>query len=347
MSYRVMFLCAAVLLSSLHTPAGEVHSQSRLRPVHTYSIVARNPDTGEMGVAVQSHWFSVGSLVAWAESGVGVVATQSFIDVKYGASGLELMRTGWDAEQTLRALLEADPHPEVRQVAMIDSAGKVVAHTGKLCIQHAGHLVGDNVSVQANLMLNDGVLPAMMTAYKNSSGSLAERLLRALEAAQSVGGDIRGKQSAAILVVRGQNTGQPWNDRLVDLNVEDNPNPLKELRRLLTLHEAYEHMDQGDLAIEQHDMEKARMEYGAAQTLCPDNLEMKFWYAIALVNAGKIDEALPVFKSVFRLDNHWALLIPRLVESKLLPSDQEIIANILKQHSKADKVDSETSSDIH
>ena len=182
----------------------------QVRPVHTYSIVARDPATGEMGVAVQSHWFSVGPLVAWAEAGVGAVATQSFVDVRYGASGLDLMRSGWSAQQTLQALATADPHPEIRQVAMIDASGEIAVHTGERCIQYAGHVTGDNFSVQANLMLKDAVWVAMADAYRSARGGLAQRMLAALEAAQAMGGDARGKQSAAILVVRGESTGRPW-----------------------------------------------------------------------------------------------------------------------------------------
>ncbi len=309
--------------------AETTNTEPILRPVHTYSIVARDPETGNMGVAVQSHWFNVGSLVAWAEAGVGAVATQSFVDVRYGASGLELMRTGWDAPQTLKALLMADHHPEVRQVGMIDNEGNVVAHTGDRCIQHAGHLVKKNFAVQANLMLSEGVPEAMAAAFEKASGDLANRMMVALEAAQALGGDLRGQQAAAILVVSAENTGRPWKDRLVDLNVEDHPEPLKELRRLLALRDAYERMDRGDLAIEENDMAKARTEYGAAQRMFPGNLEMKFWYAVALVNAGEVEESLPIFKEVFGLDGHWAVLIPRLVDSELLPSEPSLVNRIL------------------
>lgn len=331
MQLSFLFLTLSLLILNVNVRADEKVSINASRPVHTYSIVARDPKTGEMGVAVQSHWFSVGSLVAWGEAGIGVVATQSFIDVRYGASGLDLMRAGWNANQTLSALVEADPHPEIRQVAMIDSKGNIDTHTGNRCIQYAGHQIGENYSVQANLMLNDGVLEAMADAFENKTGSLAERMLAALDAAQAVGGDLRGKQAAAILVVKGENTGRPWADRLVDLNIEDHPHPLKELRRLLNLHTAYNHMDKGDLAIELGQMEKARKEYGAAQKMFPENLEMKFWYGVALVNAGKVDDALPIFKTVFSKDKNWATLIPRLSKSKLLPTNKKILDKIMAQ----------------
>ena len=168
---------------------------------HTYSIVARDPRTGEMGVAVQSHWFGVGTIVAWAEAGVGAVATQSFVEPAYGPRGLELMRTGLSAPDALKALLAADPAEAVRQIAFVDSQGRVATHTGARCVACAGHLAGAHFSVQANMMLNDAVVPAMRRAFEASSGPLAERLMAALEAAEAAGGDIRGRQAAAILVV--------------------------------------------------------------------------------------------------------------------------------------------------
>jgi len=302
---------------------------SQLRPVHTYSIVARDEKTGELGVAVQSHWFSVGSLVPWAKAGVGAVATQSFLDVRYGASGLELMQDGWDAKRTLTALMTADPHPEIRQVAMIDVNGGVAAFTGDNCIQYAGHRTGKNFSVQANLMINDGVTEAMERAFLESDGPLARRMLNALLAAQAVGGDARGKQSAALLVVKGKSSGKPWEDRLVDLHVEDNKAPLKELSRLYKLHLAYNHMNKGDLAIENGNVEDALSEYGAAEELFPDNLEMKFWHAVSLVNDGRVDESLPIFANLFSKEKNWRTLVPRLSEVKLLPQDKETISKIL------------------
>jgi uncharacterized Ntn-hydrolase superfamily protein len=318
-----------IVLSS-QTNGQEIHKvRKSYRPVHTYSIVARDPETGQMGVAVQSHWFSVGPIVPWAEAGVGAVATQSFVDVTYGPLGLELMRAGRTAPQALEALKVADPHPEIRQVAMIDAQGNVAAHTGEKNIPEAGHIVGDNFSVQANLMLNNKVWPAMKKAYETSQGDLADKMLAALEAAQSVGGDIRGKQSAAILIVRGESTGRPWEDRLMDLRVEDHPNPVQELKRLVKVHRAYEHMNKGDLAIEQNDIEGALREYSAAEALFPDNLEMKFWHAVSLVNANRVDESLPLFKEVFSKDNNWAILVPRLPKVDLLPKDQAVINKIL------------------
>jgi len=300
-----------------------------LRPVHTYSIVARDPATGELGVAVQSHWFSVGSLVPWAEAGTGAVATQSFVDASYGRLGLDLMRAGRSAPDALRGLLEADASRDVRQVAMIDAQGRVAAHTGAKNIPAAGHMVGDQFSVQANMMLKDTVWPAMAKAYREAKGDLAERMLAALEAAEAQGGDIRGKQAAAIIVVKGTSTGQPWNDRIFDLRIEDNPAPLVELRRLLTLARAYRHMNDGDLAIEHKDEAGALREYSAASRLALGNLEMLYWRAVSLVNMKRLDEALPVFAEVFRKDPHWAELTPRLVPIGLLTVDPAGLKRIL------------------
>src|SRR5215204_3448731 len=301
-----------------------------LRPVHTYSIVARDPATGELGVAVQSHWFSVGSIVAWAEAGVGAVATQSFVDPSYGKTGLDLMRAGKSAPDTLKELLDKDEGREVRQVAMIDAQGRVDAWTGKNDIQAAGHIVGTNFSVQANLMLNDTVWPAMAKAFGSAKGDLAERMMTALDAAQVAGGDIRGRQSAALIVVTGKPTGKPWSDRVFDLRVDDSPEPLRELRRLLVLQRAYNHMNDGDLAVEKKDNDGALREYSAAAALVPDNLEMVYWHAVALVSMGRVDQSLPLFRRVFRADKNWLTLTPRLVKVGLLPSDQAVLGRILK-----------------
>lgn len=305
-----------------------------VRPVHTFSIVARDPATGELGVAVQSHWFSVGPIVPWAEAGVGAVATQSFVDPSYGKNGLELMRAGKSAPDTLKELLEKDEGREVRQVAMIDSQGRVDAWTGKNDIQAAGHIVGKNFSVQANLMLNDKVWPAMARAFESAKGDLADRMLAALDAAQAVGGDIRGRQSAAMIVVTGKPTGQAWKDRIFDLRVDDSPQPLLELRRLVKLQRAYNHMNAGDLAVEKKDNEGALREYGAAEKLVPNNAEMIYWHAVALVNMGRVDESLPLFRRVFAMDRNWITLTPRLPKSGLLPDDPKLIQKIVSVGSR-------------
>ena len=213
---------------------------------------------------------------------------------------------------------------------MIDSFGRASAHTGAKDIPEAGHIVGKNYSVQANLMLSDKVWGAMAKAFENTKGDLANRMMSALEAAQSVGGDIRGKQSAALIVVSGKSTGKPWADKIFDLRVDDSREPLKELRRLLLVHRAYNHMNAGDLAVEKGDNEGALKEYSAAAKLVPDNAEMIYWHAVALVNMNRVDESLPLFKKVFSLDKNWLILTPRLSKVGLLPNDPKIIERIMK-----------------
>jgi uncharacterized Ntn-hydrolase superfamily protein len=321
---------ASVALCALGTLAASAAPEVPRRPVHTYSIVARDPVTGEIGVAVQSHWFSVGTTVTWAEAGVGAVATQSFVDPSYGPLGLDMMRAGKSAPDALAGLLAADPEREVRQVAMVDAKGMVAAHTGKKDIQAAGQHVGKGYSVQANLMANDKVWPAMAKAFEAAKGDLAERMLAALEAAQAVGGDIRGQQSAALVVVPGTPSGRPWADRIFDLRVEDHPRPLEELRRLVHVARAYRHMNDGDLAVEKKDIPGAEREYGAAMKLLPDSAEVVFWYAAALAMAGQVDRSIPLFARAYALDPAWRTLVPRLPASGLLPSDPRILARIEK-----------------
>jgi len=327
--FAVSLLPSAMPGANAQQNSGKQPASRPLRPVHTFSIVARDPATGELGVAVQSHWFSVGPIVPWAEAGVGAVATQSFVDPSYGKLGLDLMRAGRSAPDALKALLAGDEGRDVRQVAMIDSLGRVDAWTGKNDIQAAGHHVGKDYSVQANLMLNDKVWPAMAAAFEATKGDLAERMLAALDAAQAAGGDIRGRQSAALIVVSGKPSGQSWKDRIFDLRVDDSPEPLQELRRLVTLERAYNHMNAGDLAVEKKDNEGALREYGAAEKLVPDNAEMIYWHAVALVNMGRIEESLPLFKRVFQMDRNWLELTPRLPKSGLLPNDPKTIQRIV------------------
>lgn len=335
-------MLAAVVIAPLQSRVGAQKSSGQetesgwkaegsvpLRPVHTFSIVARDARTGELGVAVQSHWFSVGAIVPWAEAGVGAVATQSFVDPSYGKFGLDLMREGRSAPDALKELLAKDSARDVRQVAMIDAQGRVDAWTGSKDIPAAGHIVGTDFSVQANLMANDRVWPAMAEAFRKTRGDLAERMLAALDAAQAAGGDIRGRQSAAIIVVTGKPTGKPWADRIFDLRVDDNPEPLKELRRLVTLQRAYNHMNAGDLAVERKDNEGALREYSTAEKLVPNNAEMIYWHAVALVNMNRVEESLPLFRRVFRMDKNWMELTPRIARVGLLPDDAKLIERIL------------------
>ncbi len=314
-NFKLLFSALLILLTDFSFTQ-TFYSENPL--VATYSIVARDPDTGEMGVAVQSHWFSVGSIVSWGEAGVGVVATQSFVNPAFGPDGLELLKSGMTAPEAMDKLISEDEGRDVRQLAIIDVNGNVKSYTGKNCIPGAGNIVGENYSVQANLMLNDLVPAAMSKAFEESKGPLAERLMTALFAAQDVGGDIRGKQSAAILVVKGESTGKVWEDRLIDLRVEDSPEPLKELNRLLKVHRAYNHMNAGDLAVEHGDMELAMKEYAMAETMFPENEEMIYWHAVTLATNGDVESSLPLFKDVFQKNENWKILTPRLVPIGLL-----------------------------
>ena len=305
-------------------------------PVSTFSIVARDPATGELGVAVQSHWFSVGSIVPWAEAGVGAVATQSFVEPYYGPKGLALMKQGIAPKDALAKLLAGDDRSDVRQVAFVDNLGRVAVHTGANCIPGAGHHIGDGFTTQSNLMLTNEVPDAMAAAFTAAKGALAERMLAALDAAQRVGGDIRGKQSAAILVVRAKASDKPWTDRIVDLRIEDHPDPLHEMHRILTLHRAYEMMNRGDDAVAAGKMELAQKEYGSAAELVPDNDEFVFWTAVALVSNGRTDDALPMFAKAFRMNPSWMLLVPRLPAVGQLPSTPGLVAKILAVGPHAD-----------
>ncbi len=292
----------------------------------TYSIVARDVETGQMGVAVQSHYFSVGSLCPWAEAGVGAVATQSLVDPAYGPLGLDLMRGGKTAQTALASLIAGDEGQAVRQVAMVDSKGQIAAHTGDKCIQMAGHTTGISYSVQANMMLKETVWAAMSDSYASAEGDLADKMLAALFAAETQGGDIRGHQSAAMIVVAGESTGRPWVDRVFDLRVEDHPEPLQELRRLLEMKRAYLRAGAADQALEKGDMESALVEFEAAQQAMTANPELKFWHAVALAFKDRVDEAMPLFKEVFEADPNWAELLRRLPAAGLVPDDKKLIA---------------------
>ena len=326
---RSLFLAAAFVLGATPLLAQGISGR---RPVATYSIVARDSVTGEIGVAVQSHWFSVGSIVAWAEAGVGAVATQSFVEPSYGPLGLSLMRVGRSAPDALRGLLASDPDSAVRQVAMIDTRGRVAAFTGARAILAAGHHVGNGYSVQANLMERETVWPAMARAFERGKGDLAERLLLALEAAEREGGDIRGRQSAAIIVVGAAGSGRPWADRLVDLRIEDHPQPLVELRRLVTLSRLYRRMNEGDEWVTKNDIPKAVAAYDAAIAFLPDsatNGEAVFWTGISLASAGKEAEAVPYLARAYAVHAKWADLVPRLPAAGLLPADSALIRRLV------------------
>jgi uncharacterized Ntn-hydrolase superfamily protein len=308
-------------------PAGAEggRAASRVRPCSTYSIVALDSAGGHMGAAVQSHWFSVGSVVPWAEPGSGVVATQAFANVSFGPLGLQLLREGSGAEQALQRLVEGDSGRERRQLAVLGSSGGVAAYTGSECLPVAGHRCGAGYSVQGNILSGDAVLPAMSAAFEGAGGPLAERMLAALEAAEEAGGELRGRQSASLQVVRVAATGKPWEDRLIDLRVEDHPEPLAELRRLLRLFRAYEHMERAEQAMERKDLATARQQYEQARKLCPDGEELLFWEAVVLAGSGRLEEARPLFRRAFRRQEGFREMARRLhAAGQLAVSDAEL-----------------------
>jgi uncharacterized Ntn-hydrolase superfamily protein len=275
----------------------------------TYSIVALDPETGDLGVAVQSHWFSVGSLCAWARAGVGAVATQSVVEPAYGPEALDRLADGIHAQQALGELLAADPLAAVRQVAVIDLQGGIGVHTGSDCIAHAGHVTGDHWSCQANMMARDTVPAAMSAAFAASSGPLPERLMVALEAAEGEGGDVRGRQSAAMVVVPGE--GEPWR-RTLDLRVEDDDAPLVELRRLLTLQRAYDLAGAGDELMAAGRVDEAGEQYRRAAELAPGSDELLFWSGLALAQAGDLEAGVAAVKRAAETHPGWLVLLERL-----------------------------------
>ncbi len=309
--------------------SGTSQSLERFPFAHTYSIVARDPVTGEMGAAVQSHWFSVGSVVPWAEAGVGVVATQAMADISYGPQGLTAMAGNPDVECVLRTLLAADENHQVRQISMLHTSGKVYTYTGSRCIAEAGHVIGNQFSVQANMMLKNTVWHAMASAYENSRGALADRMMKALEAAQAEEGDIRGMQSAAMVIVSGNITDAPWKEKSLELRVEDHTSPLAELKRLIQVHKAYEMMNQGDALISDGKTEEAFEAYNAAAEMAPDMDELPFWQAATMADLGNVDKALPIFKRVFAANPKWALLLQRLPKAGLFKDDPALMKTIL------------------
>lgn len=298
-------------------------------PLGTYSIVALDADSGELGVAIQSHYFSVGSMAPAAESGVGVAVMQSFPKIVFASTGMNLMREGSSAPHALQRFLENDQAPEYRQVALIDIEGRVAAHTGSCCVAEAGHRTGKHYACLANMMRNATVWDAMGEAYENTDGPLSKRMLAALHAAQNEGGDVRGCQSAAIMVVSGKPSGSSLQDRIIDLRVEDHPRPLEELDRLVALKRAYHHNSRGDAYLARKEFERALEEFAQAEALAPDTPELVFWRAVAMVNAGREEDALPLFANVFADNHSWAILAERLVDAALLPSDPQLLQRIL------------------
>jgi uncharacterized Ntn-hydrolase superfamily protein len=296
----------------------------------TYSIVARDPQTEELGIAVQSHWFAAGSSVPWAEAGVGAVATQAFLEMSYGPRGLDLLREGATAQETLDRLVADDPDENVRQVGIVDANGNVATHTGDRTIPAAGHASGEAFTCQANMMWQDTVWDAMAAAYAGAEGDLAHRLLAALDAAEGERGDILGRQAAGILIVGPTRLDEPWRGVRMHLHADDHPDPNGELRRLVDVHRAYEHLERSEELELEHDAAGVRRERHAALTAGPDLLEVKYWAAIGLASEGRTDEALSLMASVDEAGPGWRELLRRLVDHKLMEIPPEAAARLLE-----------------
>jgi uncharacterized Ntn-hydrolase superfamily protein len=281
---------------------------------------------------VQSHFFSVGSVVSWAEPGVGAVATQSMVEPAYGPRGLGQLRRGASAPDALRRLLADDEQAEVRQVAMVDKHGRVAVHTGARCIREAGHRLADGVSAQANMMARPTVPDAMLDAYRSSEGDLAARLLAALDAAEREGGDIRGRQSAALVVVAPRGTGAPTEDRPFDLRVDDHPDPVGELRRLVDLRRAYLRAEHGDALEAAGDFEGAMREYARAHAEQPDSAELAFWHGVTLAANGREDEARGLLAQAYAAGDGWRELLRRLPAAGLFPEDEDLLLRLAGPH---------------
>jgi uncharacterized Ntn-hydrolase superfamily protein len=289
----------------------------------TYSIVARCADTGQLGVAVQSHFFSVGAVVPWLEAGVGAVATQATAEIAHGPDGLARLRADRSPVDALADILGPDEHAETRQVAIVDAAGRVAVHTGSSCIEQAGHVVGDGFTAQANMMERAGVPEAMAAAFTSRGGDLAHRLLDALDAAEASGGDIRGRQSAALVVVDGTRSARAGHDRAVDVRVEDHAEPLEELRRLVDLSQAYRRMEDAEEAMNRGELDVALAIHADSIATQPDQPEFPFWHAVVLAGLGRVEEARAAAAPVFaRPDGaRWQELVRRLPAASLLPAD--------------------------
>jgi len=279
------------------------------RPHGTYSIVAFDPDSGELGAAVQSHWFSVGSLCTWARPGVGAVATQSVVEPAHGPHGLDRLEQGDAAGAALAGVLRDDPLAELRQVGVVDARGRVAVHTGARCIPEAGHTTGEHWACQANMMARATVPDAMAAAFGQAEGDLAERLMVALEGAEAEGGDVRGRQSAALLVVPAQ--GERWESR-IDLRVEDHADPVAELRRLLGLKRAYELAGEADELMGEGRAAEAAGRYVRASELAPESDELLFWAGLAIAQTGDLAAGADAVRRAASVHPGWLTLLERL-----------------------------------
>jgi uncharacterized Ntn-hydrolase superfamily protein len=322
--YSIIFCLIAFCKSYSQKPANSE------KFAHTFSIIAQDPKTGDMAVTVQSHWFSEGTEVPWGKSGVGVVATQSFVNERCGHEGLQLMLKGLNATQVMEKLKKKDSGVEYRQVAMLSKDVTITAFTGENCVESASHLIGNHYSIQANMMEDKNVVYAMRTAFEeNENLDLSGRIVVAMEAAQSNDGDIRRKQSSALTVVGKEAAEHPWLDKKIDLRVDDHKTPAKELSRLLNIHRTYKFMASGYVAMENKVTEATLKAYNSAEELLPNNEEIKFWKAVALVNSNQVKMSILIFERLFMIDKRWQRLLKRLPSSDLITIEQSALNYLL------------------
>ena len=296
----------------------------------TYSIVARDPGTGRFGVAVQSHYLGVGATVPWLEAGVGAIATQASVNVSFGPMGLEMLRAGQAADAVVAALVAGDEQAHIRQLGVVDSQGRAAAHTGADCIPACGHLVGDGFTVQGNLLERSSCWPAMAAAYESALAEEApfvERLLRAMEAAEAEGGDVRGRQSASIMVVRADLQPAAWRGWLMDLRIEDHADPVPELRRIVTMQLAYDLLDEeGDAAVAGRSTSER---YELARRMSPDAYELVFWRGVELATAGDVEAGRRELQIAFEADARWRTTLQHLADAGREGVTPELAASLL------------------
>ncbi len=312
---------------------------NRMEPfANTCSIVAKDEKSGELGVAVQSHWFAVGTAVPWVKPGVGVIATQSFVKMEYATYGLEMMAKGESPSSILKTLVKKDSTPEIRQIVMMDKKGEIQAYTGKKCVKESGHITGKYFSVQGNMMQKKDTLEKMADAFESRKGPLSIRMLNALSVADLENGDIRGKQSACMKIVSPELPKHQWDGTLVDIRVDDHQDPINELGRLLRINSAYQHMNRAELALSKKDMEEAFNQYAEAQKLYPENDEICFWQAISLANIGKYYEAYGILYILFDKEPHWKELTKRLIYAEVLNARIDFIEKIFPDDKIVDEI---------
>ena len=313
--------------------------------VSTYSIMAIDRRTGDIGIAAQSHWFAVGTVLPWLKPGVGAIAVQSFVNLQYATYGLAMMEDGELPRDVIKSLLKKDITPEIRQITMLDTKGHIETYTGNRCVEYAGHIIGDNYSVQGNMMTEEETLDKMADAFENTRGNLATKMLASIKVADEDDGDLRGRQSACMKIVSNEMPKHLWDGIMLDVRVDDNKDPVSELERLITIHTAYQHMNRAEMAFGSGEMETAFKEYATAQKLYPDNPEISFWEAVSLANIGKYHEAFGIFYIIFEKDPSWKALTRRLISAeilnididfieKLFPNEPEIVDEILEENFK-------------